>query len=1036
MSLVSPVFKKNLGMGGYVDKISRPSPLSGKSQNNPYTYIPTFSTAFDRNAKAAILSATGIKSYGNEEGFSLASVPSSLGFQRLNRYFGTTGSGIDEGAFHGPYDLYLRGMVGKRILPATIIGSAALAADRTVGAYEQPVDERGERVYSPSVLGRVGRVGVEAQSAITELIPGGMGYFQKKEQLLHGEVPIRKGRFWPLGNTPFKGGKIEYYRPSWYRRLQGGAMFTSDTYGSPMEKFLYYNDFSPLRPLDPYRFEKKHYEDRPYPITGEYFSGPYGAAVPVLNATVGRILKPQRAMHVEEVSSALAKYQPVGASGAYMPLPNMPTSMEKSAFSAPMQNVGNPPISMGTDETPVLSTPAAPVVNRLKKPLVNIPPNIGQRSVSGSEISNIIAESNMQSSAAAVPLQTAQKMVKGQTADNNAFLTSASLKNIPLSKNQLLRNIVENISDKVPPGVPTGKGITAADIVPVGTPLRTSNREVIGGEIGYRLQETFGIYGFTAGNIRKSLGFGEFDFEPNKSVLQSASKAYGSTRAFWDLNLGGLGDVPLQAEGALGNIEMSEITRRFIPKERNNIDYINPIKNKMAKQYPFLPGQDNFIDFTTGDPFVKIKEGEMRLPGVAYERFNKLYSDDNGRYGATNQLDILADVAPYSKEFRALDSRIDKMGLSEEERFKVGQIRAQVNSIERSRVGFSPYESYSTFSKIIHPFRTAGKAIKHSDNIITNKFIGDKTATEEYERKHIYGSTFPEWQRPIESFIQPIYYKGSQRNPLSAAAIGAVGFGLFGHGKRARTILGAFGALSVGAFSILKNNKEGEERFIPTERKKQFALEEYVDILTYVKNRTAAARAEKIGDFESAKQFMALSKRTMYGADLDSRSIDQTALAVPKRKRDYFKAMIQAPESERGRILSTAPRLERRIYEAAWGMPVERKPDIAEYFTRHELPDMNWEGWHPNTNMDHVKIKMGQSMGIEMSQMGFYPQQIKEANLVNPSYPTFQSPKNASEQDVRSQLQRLMFDMGIKGNITPVNDNTGSGKVRVSAGVR
>ncbi len=584
------------------------------------------------------------------------------------------------------------------------------------------------------------------------------------------------------------------------------------------------------------------------------------------------------------------------------------------------------------------------------------------------------------------------------------------------------------------PGVPVGQNIVPADIVPAGLPGRTTSRDVIGGEIGYRLQETFGIYGFAGGNIRESLGFGAFDYEPNRAVLQSASKAYGTTRAFWDLNLGGLGDLPLQAEGALGNIELSEVVRRFIPKERTNIDYINPIKNTMGQQYQFLPGRDNFIDFTTGDPFVKVKEGELRLPGVGYERFNKLYSDRHGRYGAVNQLDILADVAPYSKEFRALDSRIDKMGLSEDERVKVGQIRSQLNSIERSRTNFSPYEEPTGILDLIFdPVKTTVNKLRHTDNFINNKFFGERTATEDYERRNVYGSTFPEWQRPVESFIKPIYYKGSQRNPLVAAGIGAIGFGLFGSTRRAQYILGAAGALTVGGFSAVQ--KTQEERFIPRERKRQFALEEYVDILTYVKNRTAASRAERIGDVEAAKQYMALSKKTMYGADLDSKSVDTLALSIPKRKRDYFKAMIQAPESERGRILSTAPRLERRIYEAAWGMPVERKPDLVQYFTRHELPNGNWEGWHPNTNMEHVKIKMGQSMGIEMSQMGFFPQQIKEANLVNPSYPGYGS-SNASEKDVRGQLQRLMFDMGLNGNITSVINNSNPGQVNVMAGVR
>lgn len=621
---------------------------------------------------------------------------------------------------------------------------------------------------------------------------------------------------------------------------------------------------------------------------------------------------------------------------------------------------------------------------------------------------------------ASSPQQTGQLAARAQSGYYNSTLAAAAFSGAPISRQAL-------------PGVPVGRNISQADIVPAGLPGRTTSGDVIGGEIGYRLQETFGIYGFAGGNIRESLGFGAFDYEPNRAVLQSASKAYSSTRAFWDLNLGGLGDLPLQAEGALGNIEISEVVRRFIPKERTNVDYLNPIKNRMGKQYGFLPGRSNFIDFTTGDPFTKVKEGELRLPGVGYERFNKIYSDDNGRYGAVNQLDILGDIAPYSKEYRALDSRIDRMGLSEEERAKVGQVRAQVNSIERSRVGFSPYQTKSTLQKIADPIGTIKDKIQHSDNIITNKFIGERTATEDYERRHVYGSTFPEWQRPVESFIKPIYYKGSQRNPLLAAGIGAIGFGLFGGSKRAQYILGAAGAVTVGSFSAVQRAKE--ERFVPQERKKQLALEEYTDVLTYVKNRTAASRAEKIGDFESAKQYMDLSKRTMYGADLDSKSIDQIALGVPKRKRDYFKAMIQAPESERGRILSTAPRLERRIYEAAWGMPVERKPDLVQYFSRHELPDMNWEGWHANTNMEHVKIKMGQAMGIEMSQMGFFPQQIKEANLVNPSYPGFGASKK-SEKDVRSQLQRLMFDMGINGNITPVTNNSNPDQVNVMAGVR
>lgn len=1004
ISRITPFFKKNLGMGSYVEK-AKPSSLEG---GDAFTLIPTFTTAFRNNPKAATLSALGIKTYGNTEGFSLASVPMSHGFNRLNRYFGTVGAQLDTDRFHGPLDMYFRGMNAQRVLPAVAIGSAAFTADRTLGGYTQPKDERGERVYSPLFAGAAARVLVEGQALASGIVPGGMSYGQKREQLVSGEVPIRKGRFWPLGNTPFKGGKIEYFRPSWYRRLQGGAMFTSDTYGSPMEKFLYYNDFSPLRPIDPYRFERKHYEDRPYPVTGEYFSGPFGAAVPILNATVGRILKPQKAMHVAETQRALSSYVPVGDSGAYLP------QEQPGSFFYDRQ------------KDPTVSYPAAPVIGYQRKPLRFISPlSDYAQSVSnsptgyyGSSGFGSISEKNSILISRAKSLETAKRSVRELTGQQNdslaaaAFVPSQSFGAAPITY-----------------GPPTGPGIMSERIVAAGMPIRSGSNQFLSGETGYRLQETFGIYGFAGGNIRSALGLGSYDFEPDKSVLQSASKAYGTTRAFWDLNLGGLGDVPLQAEGALGNIELSEVVRRFIPKERTNVNYINPIKNTMGEKYPFLPNSSYFTDFTTGDPFTRVKEGELRLPGVGYERFNKLYPDDNGRYGAVNQLDILADVAPYSKEFRSLNSQIEKMGLSEEERSKVGQIRAQINAIENSKTNFSTYRDESLFGQISNPIQS----LRHIDNPIVNKFFGESTPTEDWERKNVYGSTFPEWQRPVESFIKPIYYKGTQRNPILAAGIGAFALGMFGKTNRAQAILGTIGAVTVGGYSAIQKTKE--ERFIPLQRKKELALEEYVDILNYVKNRTAAARAERIGDVESAKQFMLASKKTMYGADLNSKSIDTLAAAIPKRKRDHFRAMIEAPEEERGRILSTAGRLERRIYEAAWGMKVERKPDLVNYFTRHELPDANWEGWHPNTNMEHVKIKIGQSMGLEMSQMGYYPQQVKEANLVNPSYPLFGA-SNDNPKDIRGKLQRLMFDMGINGNITPVSNSSNPNSVNIMAGVR
>jgi hypothetical protein len=114
-------------------------------------------------------------------------------------------------------------------------------------------------------------------------------------------------------------------------------------------------------------------------------------------------------------------------------------------------------------------------------------------------------------------------------------------------------------------------------------------------------------------------------------------------------------------------------------------------------------------------------------------------------------------------------------------------------------------------------------------------------------------------------------------------------------------------------------------------------------------------------------------------------------------------------------------------------MKVEERPELAEYFSRHELPDQSWEGWHPNTNLEHVKIKMGQSMGLEMSQMGYYPQQVKEANLTNPSYPSFF--ENNSTENVGSQLRAMMSRMGVSGSVRENRNPYGSNSVNLSSAI-
>lgn len=993
-NLIRPTLRRTLGAAPYELGPNAVNPLG----NMGTTFVPTFETVLDRASRGETSftkiagNVLGITSYRDQDAYSTASIPSIHLSERLNRYFETVGLGLQQEESRGPVGAFVGGYGMKRVLPLIAGATALMTADRTLGGMVNERDQRGEKVYSPFFGTKLARGAVEVQSAFSGITPGGMGYAEKKEQLLEGEVPVKQGRYWPLGVTPFEGGKTMYYRPSYYRRLTSGSVYTSDAFGSPLEKFGYGYDFSPLRPFDPYRFEREHYFDRPYPVTGEYFTGAFGPITPALNMTIGRVLKPQVQMHSQETQGSLSQYIPAGYSGAYNP-----SGLISSGKVAPVMGSA----VSGSSGTQVF----------------------GSGNVVGLQIGNY----NNQISSNIQPLNTARNISFNQIGSINAgYADSRFMRQRPGQQVAGMQPMLY--------GPPPVSGYIPPNIVASASPISQGGFKYQGSEFGYRMQEMAGLYGFGFANIRETFGFGGSDFEPTPPVLQSASKGYGMGRSFWDLNLGGLGDVPAAEAG----MELSEITRRFIPRERTNVNYLNPIQNTMGMKYPFLPGSDYFINFKTGDPFTKVAEGELRLPGVTYERLNPARRDYTS---PVTQLDILGDVAPYSREFRSLDRTLNMGALEPSERVEVERIRGQVSETTR-RNTFSPYkykgksaEELDTTAGVASMLRM-GEYLAHRDTFINTKFFPNRTAQEDWERRNVYGSTFPEWQSPIESFIKPIYSKSTQRNPIASGLILAGVGAMFGKTAPARAVGSTIGLTTGLAYSAVQNTREAitGERFMPKARKKQLALEEYTDILSYVKNRSLASQAAESGDMASAAQFSQAAKRTMYGADIYGGSIDTLSLAVPKRKREHFKSMIQEQDpEERERILSTAPRLERRIYQAAWGMKVEERPDLVEYFSRHELPDLGWEGWHPNTNMDHVKVKIGQSMGINMSQMGYYPQQLREANLTNPSYPGFS--RKEDPRMVAARLRMIMSRNGMSGNVYPVSNSSGTSSINISSGV-
>ena len=517
-----------------------------------------------------------------------------------------------------------------------------------------------------------------------------------------GEVAVRKGRYWGIGsNTPFTGGKIDRYVPNWYRRMQSDYKFTDTMYGDESEYWENHwmptltNPLAPIRHFitDPYHYEKKHVEDRPYAETGGFAEL---QRIPIIGSlldnTVGRVLKPKQ-LHPElekahqaylrELNEGIrSQYEQASQGGMLMGMPaggyNLVqgsggvTSGDIKAFTGGGVGQGGPGLAslQPSGNAEVAMTVAAMIEHQ----------SGGATTANQAELEAI---NSIYSDIGGPSLGSAGQSVRSVTA-------------------------LEDLRD---PEV-------LADLSDIGTMSSMGNS---GREAFYSLSEIAGIYGFSTKTIT---GFEE---SGRGMTLEDSSRMASYQRAFWDMELGGLGG------------QISEIGRRYNPRDPNK-NYWNPIRNT---QEDWLPGSEYFVDFKHGDPYTKIANGEMRLPGAAYEKLHKLHPDAVGEYGVFDRFKILADVAPYSSNYKFYRTMVSKMNqagmLDEDMKAEYAEIREQTRERKKKhrfydrRFRDSDTQTDTvTITKMINPttfmtkenpnnpIKLAGVTVKSSDEEAVN----------------------------------------------------------------------------------------------------------------------------------------------------------------------------------------------------------------------------------------------------------------------------------------------------------------------------
>ena len=466
----------------------------------------------------------------------------------------------------------------------------------------------------------------------------------------------------------------------------------------------------------------------------------------------------------------------------------------------------------------------------------------------------------------------------------------------------------------------------------------------------YSTYEALGLRGFVASAIKEAIT-GEQDLDEYTPVLQSSSDMESVRRAFWDQNLGGLGGI-------------TEPYRRLNPKRPYTTQYVNPIKNKMPS---WMPGKNYFINFKTGDPYTKVEEGEYRLPGEGFAtRYKELKGVNPENYPLIFRYKILADVAPYSREFRKVRKQLEektptekelKIFLETEEQLKERRKKQEFRSDKYQETAFGRYGA------ALVDLYTSNPLEQLTPIAPAHKFLPPITAVQKYEES-IYGKDFKLWQRPFEDFIRP-------------------------------------------AVNVTLNNLGFSE--IPKPVAERRKIEEYFDQLKYVKFKRLEEEAERQGKKGAAEKYAKKASQTMTGMDIYA-SPTKTLRNIPKREKAFFLEFLKAKDENREKIKKMVSGRMKEFYEAQWDKETirelesgkikvtkEEKEEIekrlynrmmrvqAERTARakaleksENLPNEDWIGWREDVDLEDVKLKYLIMTGRDYHSYDLWNQRVRK----------------------------------------------------------
>jgi hypothetical protein len=881
------------------------------------------------------------------------------------------------------------------------------------------------------------------------------------------EVPVKKGRWWEFGKTPYEGTQIQYFRPNWFARLKSQHQYTPEGFGTKWESLLFqpipFIDAAPGMLIEPDWYARKNYLTRPYPVTSNPFSE---AAIvgPLAGATIGSVLNPPSVMHGRELESALTNPGSnanmfggtgLGTSGNYMA--GTPQGAQISGpsdwqqtlsrqfyygitepgglFGWAASNLAGGQMPLAKPNELASATAAQSQIKRfwdlnlggfglLSEPIRRLLPRELAAINKINPIMNTMADwlpENMQRGDQFASMPEGSLRLPGTGYETMRAVTHA----FPSRESQLGKSMSEIVQGML--GMPQSMSEEQEEIMSGGT------------EIHRQIQEEL-----TRQNLAVAIEQNIYDPYHDISGTADLILRYGREQA-----VGEIKTKSLEAMQKLSGPQQSHMSQlnfylHTTKMRRGFLIYAAREDPSVRKVYEFNYSRNMFER-----DMAKVEQARA----AAADLLTTVPTTHGASYSHADRLKILADVAPTSDQYYRelmMTTKQSKMGLmSPEEQYTYETALKQRNSQMRGMDLYpnrflgkmmSPEATYNLQSentniKAASEYNIAERAmgaawegLQAVPNPLSTKFFNYQTPEQAYQRAQMYGNLEQSWDHPVRSFVTPYgqRFLGSS-NPVSGAWRGGMAGFLMG-GPAGAALLGSMGAMYGGGYSAVKATTGWS--YLPSEVKKERALNQTFDRLAFAKGMVDNQMTGSPESFE-----MAQNTYTAWNTGRSS-SMANFMRATPHQERQFMGAFINTTDpAERNRILKMLPTPAAEGLERVWnnqeGASFASHSGAEDYVASQGMMNQarNWQAFTPQT-MQATKVKMIKNEGLKVQDFGLgYASQLYGVQN-NPNVP---DSMNLSDPLGVGAAPSVQFDsVQIKRQIEQMLINRGARSIQVS----